>query len=238
MYNFTENCEPVCIVREKNYNSISKGLIKLFNDMGLTGENPLSKIIKPGDTVLIKPNLVRDYTSGDFEALVTNGKLIIAIVKFVKMALGGTGRIVLGDSPVQDSDFEKTLKKLGIDSLEAIDFRREIVKKDKIGIFQKKKLVRKEDDYVAVDLKEKSELMKIIKHSRKFRITQYDDRAMKIHHNNNNNEYLIPKCVLDADVVINIPKLKTHRKAGITCALKNLVGLNGDKSWLPHHRAG
>jgi hypothetical protein len=38
--------------------------------------------------------------------------------------------------------------------------------------------------------------------------------------------------------VINAPKLKTHKKAGITCALKNMVGINGDKSWLPHHRAG
>ncbi|HOX28772.1 MAG TPA: DUF362 domain-containing protein, partial [bacterium] len=39
-------------------------------------------------------------------------------------------------------------------------------------------------------------------------------------------------------VVINLPKLKTHRKTGMTCALKNLVGINGNKDWLPHHRKG
>ena len=34
---------------------------------------------------------------------------------------------------------------------------------------------------------------------------------------------------------MNLPKLKTHKKTGVTLALKNLVGINGDKNWLPHH---
>ena len=32
----------------------------------------------------------------------------------------------------------------------------------------------------------------------------------------------------------SLPKLKTHKKAGITCALKNLIGINGNKEYLPH----
>src|SRR5262249_15686205 len=48
----------------------------------------------------------------------------------------------------------------------------------------------------------------------------------------------LPSSVLSADVVINLPKLKTHRKAGLTAAMKNLVGINGSKDWLPHHAAG
>jgi len=35
-----------------------------------------------------------------------------------------------------------------------------------------------------------------------------------------------------------MPKIKTHQKVGITNALKILVGLNGDKNFLPHHRVG
>jgi hypothetical protein len=38
--------------------------------------------------------------------------------------------------------------------------------------------------------------------------------------------------------VINIPKLKTHRKAGLTCALKNMIGINCLKDFLPHHTTG
>ena len=43
---------------------------------------------------------------------------------------------------------------------------------------------------------------------------------------------------MDADVFINIPKLKSHKKVGLTCALKNLVGINANKNWLPHHTEG
>jgi hypothetical protein len=43
---------------------------------------------------------------------------------------------------------------------------------------------------------------------------------------------------MDADVFINLPKLKTHKKAGVTLSLKNLVGINGDKNYLPHFCIG
>jgi hypothetical protein len=43
---------------------------------------------------------------------------------------------------------------------------------------------------------------------------------------------------LEADVIINLPKPKTHKKTGLTGAIKNLVGLVGDKELLPHHRNG
>ena len=44
--------------------------------------------------------------------------------------------------------------------------------------------------------------------------------------------------MLDADLIINLPKWKAHSKSGLTGALKNLVGINGDKSYLPHFRRG
>jgi hypothetical protein len=50
--------------------------------------------------------------------------------------------------------------------------------------------------------------------------------------------YLLSETVLSADLVVNLPKLKTHKKTGVTLALKNLVGINGDKNWLPHHSVG
>ncbi len=36
---------------------------------------------------------------------------------------------------------------------------------------------------------------------------------------------LLPVSVLEADVVISVPKLKTHHWAGMTCAMKNLFGV-------------
>jgi hypothetical protein len=48
----------------------------------------------------------------------------------------------------------------------------------------------------------------------------------------------VPASVLEAACFINVPKLKTHQKAGLTVAIKNLVGVNGDKARIPHFRLG
>jgi Domain of unknown function (DUF362) len=57
-------------------------------------------------------------------------------------------------------------------------------------------------------------------------------------HGAGRHQYLVAREVIEADVVINLPKLKSHRKACITGALKNLIGINGNKEYLPHHRKG
>jgi len=51
------------------------------------------------------------------------------------------------------------------------------------------------------------------------------------------HRYLIAGTVLDADLFINMPKAKTHQKAGITGALKNLVASLAE-AYLVHYRAG
>jgi uncharacterized protein (DUF362 family) len=38
-------------------------------------------------------------------------------------------------------------------------------------------------------------------------------------------ELMLPSAVLDADLVVSMPKLKTHHWAGITCSMKNLFGV-------------
>ncbi|MCZ6464237.1 MAG: DUF362 domain-containing protein, partial [Proteobacteria bacterium] len=66
----------------------------------------------------------------------------------------------------------------------------------------------------------------------------YDPEPTSEHHRDGRHEYLLSETVLSADLVVNLPKLKTHKKTGVTLALKNLVGINGDKNWLPHHSLG
>jgi hypothetical protein len=66
----------------------------------------------------------------------------------------------------------------------------------------------------------------------------YDAGIVNQHHANGHHEYLIAGSVMKCDAIVSIPKLKTHKKAGITVSLKNLIGVNGDKNWLPHHTEG
>ena len=98
--------------------------------------------------------------------------------------------------------------------------------------------VQPQDRFVLFDLGADSLLEPVTDGGASFRVTCYDPRLLARTHAPGRHQYLIARDVLDADVIINLPKLKTHKKAGITCALKNLIGINGNKEFLPHHRVG
>lgn len=248
---------PFDNLNEKN--QIYDAVRNLFLNMGLDKENyntkywnPLGKIINSEDNVLIKPNLVKEYDplKSDNDALITHGSIIRAIIDFVHIALNGSGSITIGDAPIQSANFDLLMETSGINKIKdfynknsdlkinLIDFRKEMISYDRIRGFKRKELKGDPQGYIAIDLKENSELLKFAEDYEKFRVTNYDKKEMTNHHNKNKNEYLISKTALNSDVIINLPKLKTHRKAGFSCSLKNIIGLNCSKDWLPHHRVG
>lgn len=53
----------------------------------------------------------------------------------------------------------------------------------------------------------------------------YDAAEVNRHHTGGRHEYLIARSAVEADVLISLPKIKTHKKAGVTLSLKNLVGI-------------
>jgi len=244
----------------KELNVIYKLLRQLMYWLGMDIEhyetpewNPFSEIINPGQRVLIKPNLVRHIHlgGGDYNTVVTHGSLVRCVLDYVALALKGEGEITVGDAPVQSADWSKILERTGLKEVcddvsktwqipvRLVDFRLWSVQLDDHHcIVEGNALKGDARGYVAVDLGKRSLLSPLDHLSEKFRVTSYDCRQMREHHNPQKHEYLIPKTVLEADVVINLPKLKTHRKVGLTAALKNIVGINGNKDWLPHHRCG
>jgi hypothetical protein len=94
------------------------------------------------------------------------------------------------------------------------------------------------DEFVLYDLGTDSVLEQISLPNTEFRVTMYNPDLLKRTHGPGKHQYLVARDVIESDVLINIPKLKTHKKAGITGALKNVVGINGHKEYLPHHRKG
>ena len=66
----------------------------------------------------------------------------------------------------------------------------------------------------------------------------YDIDETNKHHRDGVHEYMVSRTALESDVFINLPKLKTHKKVGVTLNLKGLVGINGNKNWLPHYCFG
>ena len=154
---------------------------------------------------------------------------------------------MVGDAPLQVCDFA-ALQRLGFDrvasyfaasgrALTVKDFRRTVMKRDQARAEVSEDL-KPLEDFVLVDLGADSLLEPISGDAERFRVTMYDPRKMRENHRPGVHRYLIARDVLEADLVVNVPKIKTHKKAGVTLALKNLIGINGNKDYLPHHRLG
>lgn len=206
---------------------------------------PFTDIIKSGMTVLLKPNWVlHENLSGQgMNCLVTHPNFILALLKEVCKAK--PGKVIIGDSPIQGCDFVRLVTKefredvarIATCPFEIIDFRRTIMRKGGFAEGQDQE-ARCENRYILFDLGKDSLLEPVSFPSGKFRITCYNPDILAERHCPGRHQYMLCKEPFEADVVINIPKLKTHKKAGMTAALKNLVGLNGNKEYLPHHRVG
>src|SRR5215471_650979 len=210
---------------------------------------PFGEVIPEGARVVLKPNLVMHCNEGEWgiEPLITHRSLIEAAVMAVLQSRAA--EVKVGDSPVQGCHFEELLEVtgLGLWSSDVMkkdarfkgihDFRRTTC--DFVhGVRVASENLVDEDRFVLFDLVEDSLLEPVTDNEHPFRVTCYDPRLMANTHSHHRHQYLVARDVIDADVIINLPKLKTHKKAGITCALKNLIGINGNKEYLPHHRIG
>jgi uncharacterized protein (DUF362 family) len=236
------------------YDSVRTLLLRLDMDKenyNTKDWNPLGQLISPGDAVVIKPNLVRHYNPlGSMDAQITHGSVIRAVLDYVHLALKGEGSITVGDAPVQSCNFEKVTKIAGLDKIieyyrknttikiNLVDFRKYAGYPQKSGLIKRIELPGDPEGYTTINLGQFSEFSDIGNDSGKFRVTNYDKKMMQHYHNRNEHCYVIANSILHADVIINLPKLKTHRKAGMTGALKNIVGIIGSKDCLPHHRVG
>ncbi len=220
---------------------------------GQKGWNPLGEIIKPGQTVVLKPNFVRDFRetqAGHEDCLITHGSIIRAALDYAYIALKGEGRIIIADAPQNDADFDVIRQMAGLDEIQAFyrehagfevevyDLRPEKARKVNGVICGHDRLPGDPGGYVKVNLGCHSMFHEISHLCHLLYGSEYDTSEIQRHHSGGVHEYMISKTIMDADCVINLPKLKTHKKTGITVCMKNLVGINGNKNWLPHHRLG
>lgn len=209
---------------------------------------PLSDLIRPGDQVLLKPNWVVDWNAGPggLECLYTHQSVIMAILKETLAAR--PGRVIIGDAPIQSCEFGRLIspslrsqvQALAHDAgviVEIVDFRRTVMSK---GAWDSSVETERRDarHFVLFDLGPDSLVDPISSKDCGFRVADYDHRELARTHSSGKHQYLLCREAFEADVVISLPKLKTHSKAGLTGALKNLVGLNGNKDFLPHYRRG
>lgn len=244
----------------KNTNMVYERVRECFSMLEMDKEhhdteewNPLRSIIVPGNKVLIKPNFVTDINgSGDsYECLYTHPSVIAAVVDYVILALTNTegqieGEIVIGDAPMQDCNFDNLVKTCGLDRL--IEFYNSRGIKIKLVDYRAVSTVIKNGIHEYTEHPIKSHIVKLDEESEFAELSDEENRRMRKgandpedlfeHHHKGTHEYEVCDIVLNADVVINMPKPKTHKKAGVTISLKNMVGINVRKEYLPHHTEG
>jgi len=219
---------------------------------GTAAWNPLGEVVKPGDTVFLKPNMIahRHVLRDEWDSLITHGSVIRAVIDYVHLALRGEGRIWLGDAPQTDSHWDELMQRMGLAALqewyraqhgfaiEVLDLRDEhYVEKDGIYV-ETVKLPGDPRGSVAIDLAQDSTFTEVDRQKRRYYGAFYDWKETNSHQRAGRHEYAISRSPLEADVFIGLPKLKTHKKCGITVNLKGLVGINANKNWLPHYSFG
>lgn len=82
--------------------------------------SPIRHLVKPGETVVIKPNLVADSRIGasdEWVQVITNGAIIERTVQEVVLGLQGKGKVLVVDAPQTDSDYEKIAKRVDLDGI-------------------------------------------------------------------------------------------------------------------------
>lgn len=238
----------------KIYAGVRDTLYKLRLDSGHYNTpqwNPFKDFIKPGMTVFIKPNTVthEHEDKKDVYSVITHASVVRPILDYVCKALHNSGRIIVGDSQLYYCNFEKAMKISRIEQLlqwyteqtpvefEWFDLRMNKAYRTWLyGRWGRTKVEQDRRGYYFVDLGERSCFNGI--DPKRLRIAVASYKNMYKHHSNGKHEYLFPGSFLQSDVVISIPKLKTHRRTAVTLALKNFMGIPSWKDTLPHFITG
>lgn len=198
-----------------------------------------------GKSILLKPNFVMDNRKPTDEiCLFTNPQVIFATLRVLLEF--GPQKITIGDAPIQDCNWDLMLDKSFYDTIDSlsrqyavpikvVDFRKVVFYpiKNEFG-----RSLRTDDDYLVFDVAERSWLEPITSEKNTFRVTNYNPDRMSLSHAKGMHRFCVAKEIFESDIVITMPKTKTHRMACLTNSLKILVGMNGDKDYLPHHRIG
>lgn len=209
--------------------------------------NPLGWLIKPGMKVVIKPNFVlsKHPSNKNIFSIITHPSVLRAVADYTWIALQGEGDIIIADSPQYDCNWDDLMEVCQLKTLQTFYSRRS----SKITFYtldlrpywsRKKhfksmleKLPGDPKGSLFVNLGAKSFLSG--KKPEKLYGAVYNRKETQRHHQSKKHIYAVSKTILSADAVICVPKMKVHKKVGVTLNLKNLVGITTNKNFLVHY---
>lgn len=265
-YNIEAPYHPGESYPESKFNEVStipnhpyKLFRKLLFDLGYDKQNfgkqtwnPFGSIIKEGDSVVIKPNYVLSYngSGNSIFSVVTHPSILRVVIDYSFIAINGKGRITIADAPQMDCLWSDLMAVQRIDTIQEFykkKFNFEVELYDLrnfelIDNYQKayhgnrRQLNGDPLGSAIINLGKDSAFYGMPSHNY-YGADINRDETIK-HHHGDIHEYSVSKTILSADVIISVPKMKVHKKVGVTLNLKGLVGINTNKNYLVHYRVG
>src|SRR5262249_40337572 len=150
------------------------------------------------------------------EPVVTHPSMVRMIV--AELLATGADSVSVGDAPVQGCNFDSLLEQTGLGQWATelagrdprfrgvADFRRTVATFRYGARFASEERIDI-DHYVLFDLAHESLLEPVSTDEPRFRVTCYDPEFLAKTHFPGRHQYLITKAVLEADIVVNMPKL-------------------------------
>jgi len=230
--------------------------------------NPLGDLVPRGGRLIVKPNFVASRNLHEriqgqrLHASSTHGSLLRPILDYALRAVGPSGLMRIVDCPVEGCEIEEVIRPLGVRELladyarrglrvEFVDLRRfwvrpvlllddvrRLGRSLNLGVLLREPLPGDPEGYTVVNLGERSLFEQHHAPLRRLSFHRSHRGTPRAHHRHCFHEYGVPRSVLLADAIINVPKLKTHKQTGVTLALKSVIGLTHEKYWLPHFTEG
>ena len=237
---------------ESNY--VYDGVRQLLYCLGLDRErygsqdwNPLRFLVEPGMGVVIKPNFVlsRHKQGKDLFSIITHPSVLRAVADYVWIALKGHGKIIFADAPQYDCNWQELLVATRLDQVvsffdgfsgpevDLLDLRTYWSRWKHFPSLLEP-LPGDPSGSMVVNLGKKSALYEK-SHPEKLYGAVYHRNETIAHHSEETQEYELSNTMMKADVVISVPKLKDHKKVGVTLNAKGLVGICTNKNYLVHY---
>jgi uncharacterized protein (DUF362 family) len=255
-------------------NPVYDAVVDVIRLLGLDAErtgsadwNPFAAWVRPGGSIVIKPNFV---TNRDREKVLVGDELVCSsthpsvlrpLLDLAWRALDGRGSLTVVDSPIEGSDIDDTVSRLGfVAMLETLrergmdvrwvdlrdfTYRRHFWLDDvrfagrsfNLGWMEHASQPGDPRGYTTIDVGAAS-LLEELPHRERLAFHKRDYAVAARAHRGGRHPYSLANTILDADLVLNVPKLKTHKKSGVTLALKSVIGMSNRKVWMPHFRRG
>lgn len=252
-YPFTHIASRPNLVYQAVRNCLAQAGLDARN-FGTSDWNPFGEFINKGKKVFVLCNFVYHKRANEslkaFWGKCTHASVVRALIDYVYISTGPNGTISFGNAPLQSCIWEQVLKDTGSSLLiefynqnnvnvAAKDLRLLISHKGMFGNITSSNAIHNGTG-ITISLDKNSHLNNISNKNNvtKYRVSNYSPDRTEGFHSLNNHKYIINNEIISSDVILSIPKLKTHEKVGITLGLKGFVGCVGHKDCLAHHRFG